>query len=289
MRQVTQPSFLNLHLPRLLLGAALLAPWMLYALKDPTDAIAGSGDDFDFQVTTFNTEYWHSSERELLDQVRYRDMDVVLLQEHLEQRGEEYFPMDRIAQLRAVLDAGFVDHNGEVVTISKWPIIASKRFSNGEALRSDLRLADGRVISVYNIHLPVHLHFKLLSRPWAFVQDAAAVADRREQLLREITSDIASNLHPIVVGGDFNTSLAMNGTRWFREHLIDTYATRHCDGRRATWTLAGVLNWRIDYVFVSHHFKPDSYCIKPQPTISDHSAVVATLGYAPPVRLGALQ
>jgi endonuclease/exonuclease/phosphatase (EEP) superfamily protein YafD len=283
-----QPTFLTHHLPRVLLTAVLLAPWVLYSLKHPKGAIAAPRANIDLRITTFNTEYWHSSERELLEQVRYRDMDVVMLQEHLELRGEDYFPTDRIPQLTAALDAGFIDHHGEVVTVSKWPIVASKQFSNGEAVRSDLRLADGRIVSVYNVHLPVHLHFKLLSRPWALLQDAAVVAQRREQLLREVTTDIAANSYPIIVGGDFNSSLAMNGARWFREHLIDTYSARHCDGRRATWSLAGVLSWRIDYVFVSKHFAPSSYCIEPQPAISDHSAVVTTLVYDAPVRLGAM-
>jgi hypothetical protein len=97
-----------------------------------------------------------------------------------------------------------------------------------------------------------------------------------------------SNVVKFIVGGDFNTSLAMNGTRWFRKHLVDTYSARHCDGRRATWSLAGVLSWRIDYVFVSPELAPSSYCIAPQPTISDHSAVVTTLAYDAPARVGAL-
>lgn len=283
------PPWLTHHLPRLLLLAVLLAPWVLYYLKQPKGAIAAARPSIDLRVTTFNTEYWHDSERELVDQVRYQEMDVVMLQEHLEQRGEEYFATDRIPQLRAVLEERFVDHHGEVVTISKWPIVASRQFANGEALRSDLRLEDGRIVSVYNVHLPVHLHFKLLNRPLAFLRDAAIVAQRREHLLHEVTTDIAANPHPSIVGGDFNTSLAMNGTAWFREHLLDTYSARHCNGQSATWSLAGVLGWRIDYIFVSRELAPNSYCIQPRSTLSDHSALVTTLTYDSSARRGALQ
>ena len=36
------------------------------------------------KITTFNTEYWHIPEQELIDHVHYQDMDIVFFQEHLE-------------------------------------------------------------------------------------------------------------------------------------------------------------------------------------------------------------
>jgi endonuclease/exonuclease/phosphatase (EEP) superfamily protein YafD len=272
-------TLLSVQLPRLLLIVILAAPWTLHIFKQPS-IIATSPRPIDLQVTTFNTEYWHIPERELVDLVDYQAMDLVLLQEHLELRGEEYFPTNRIAQLQQVLEGRFVAHNGEVVTISKWPIESSRSFTGGEALRTDVRLADGGIASVYNIHLPVHLHLKLLKRPADFIRDASSVARRRESLLQEVIADIRSNPNPIIVGGDFNTSLAMPGVAWFREHLHDTYAAQHCDAQDATWSVGGLLRWRIDYIFVSSDFLPESYCIKPVPAIvSDHSALVAGLAY----------
>ncbi|MCG8613157.1 MAG: hypothetical protein MI864_21825, partial [Pseudomonadales bacterium] len=51
--------------------------------------------EFALRLITLNTEYWHTSEVEMLAQLDYTKMDFVLLQEHLEQRGDSYFPTNR--------------------------------------------------------------------------------------------------------------------------------------------------------------------------------------------------
>lgn len=247
------------------------------ALTSTSALAAPPAPGIDIKITTFNTEYWHIPEQELIDQVHYQDMDLVFFQEHLEKRGNTWGPTNRIPQLKAVLKDRHVAVNGEVVTLSRWPIVHTHAFSKGEAIRTDLKGPDGRVISTYNIHLPVHLHLELVSRPLAFYQDAQATAARRQELLEEVIADLSGNQNPVIVAGDFNTSSAMNGTAWFREHMTDAYVAPRCPQARDTFEIAGVLTWRIDYVFVSRHFVPASYCTQAAPKMSDHKAVIAEL------------
>lgn len=270
--------------PRSLLLACLIAANVLalpawYVIKRPaTAASAPAANANTLKITTFNTEYWHIPEQELIDHVHLQDMDIVFFQEHLEKHGDTWGPTNRIPQLKAVLKDRFVDVNGEVVTVSKWPIVSSRAFTGTVALRTDVRGPDGRIVSVYNMHLPVHIHPDLLKQPLNFYRDAEAIAAERQQVLDEFTTDLAANRNPTIVAGDFNTSSAMNGTEWFRAHMTDAYAAPHCRQASDTFEMAGgALSWRIDYVFVSPHFRPASYCTEPAPGMSDHQSITADL------------
>lgn len=267
------------RLVALLIAANVLALPAWYLLKRPAVAspVPAAGAHM-LKIATFNTEYWHIPEQELVDHVRVHDMDIVFFQEHLEKHGDTWGPTNRIPQLKAVLKDRFVDVNGEVVTVSKWPIVSSRAFTGSVALRTDVRGPGGRIVSVYNMHLPVHIHPGLLKQPLAFYRDAEAIAAERQQVLDEFTTDLAGNRNPAIVAGDFNTSSAMNGTEWFRSHMTDAYAAPHCRQASDTFEMAGgALSWRIDYVFVSPHFRPASYCTEPAPGMSDHQSITADL------------
>jgi endonuclease/exonuclease/phosphatase family metal-dependent hydrolase len=266
--------------PSLALAASLLVPPVLYAVKSPVVATKPAPIETGLKITTFNTEYWHIPEQELVNQVRTQDMDLVFFQEHLEKHGDTWGPTNRIPQLKAVLKDRYIGVNGEVVTVSKWPIVATRAFSGGQAIRTDVREPGGRIVSAYNIHLPVHLHLNLASNPIQFFHDAQTTAARRQQLLDEVIADLSANQNPTIVAGDFNTSSAMSGTAWFRRNMVDAYAAPHCPQAGDTFELGRALTWRIDYVFVSRHFVPTSYCTQAAPHMSDHKAVVATLGLA---------
>lgn len=275
--------------PRQVALAVLLAmtfslPMYLYVNKMPVKGPAQPAPHGNLKIATFNTEYWHTSERELVDAVHYQDMDVVLFQEHLAKHGKTWGPTDRIAELKAVLKERVVDSEGEVVTVSKWPIVYRRAYSDGgpdgQVLRTDLNI-DGRIVSVYNMHLPVHLHLELLGNPIAFYRDLKANAARRELTLKTVIDDISSNKNPVVVGGDFNASYAMNGAGWFRTHLSDAYAAAHCERPGDTFTMNKIMSWRIDYIYVSKELTPTGYCTETRDDISDHRAVLASINFKP--------
>ena len=275
--------------PRQVAVAVLLAmtfslPMYLYVKKMPVKAPAQPAPHANLKIATFNTEYWHTSESELVDAVHYEDMDVVLFQEHLAKHGETWGPTNRIAELKAVLKERVVDSEGEVVTVSKWPIVYRRAYSDGgpdgQVLRTDLNI-DGRIVSVYNMHLPVHLHMELLANPMAFYRDLKANAARRERTLKTVIDDISSNKNPVVVGGDFNASYAMHGADWFRTHLSDAYAAAHCERPGDTFTMNKIMSWRIDYIYVSKQLTPTGYCTETREDISDHRAVLASINFNP--------
>jgi endonuclease/exonuclease/phosphatase (EEP) superfamily protein YafD len=262
-----------------LLALTLSVPMYLYIHKRPTISKEAGAAAAGLHIVTFNTEYWHSSERELVDAVNYEDNDIVLLQEHLDRHADNSWgPANHIPQLKAVLKERYVDSEGEVVTVSKWPIVSRRAFSDGgpdgQVLRTDLAVA-GRTVSVYNLHLPVHMHPELLVNPGRFLADLQANAQRRAATLKKVTDDIAGNRNPVLVGGDFNSSSAMNGTAWFREHLVDAYSASHCSAPPDTFRIGKLLNWRIDYLFASRELLPTGYCTKTLDNISDHRALLA--------------
>lgn len=231
-------------------------------------------------VVTFNTEYWHIPEAEFLERIDSAEADVVFLQEHLEKRGSSWGPTNRISQLKQAAPDRHVDWNGEVVTLSRWPIVGRHAFSGGQALRTDLRAPDGRILSAYNVHLPVHIHPGLLPDVPAFYADARRIASRRQALLDEVVQDLSLNRNARIVAGDFNSTVAMHGVEWFRKNMVDAHAAPRCDEARETFELAsGMLGWRIDFVYVSADLVPERYCTKSLPGISDHSAILARLGW----------
>lgn len=233
-------------------------------------------------VLTFNTEYWHTSETELVDSIDYKSLDVILLQEHLFKKGDVWGPTYRILQLKEAIEDRFVEEAGEIVTISKWPIVFTKKFNDGspegQTLRTDIEIS-GEVISIYNTHLPVHMHLDLISNPMKFYADAENNADRRRKTLAIIVNDIEHNNNPIIIAGDFNSSTAMHAASWFQKNLTDSYSALHCEDDADTFNIGKFLHWRIDYIYASAHLLLTGYCTKNLDNISDHRAVLASFSF----------
>ncbi|MCG8610999.1 MAG: endonuclease/exonuclease/phosphatase family protein, partial [Pseudomonadales bacterium] len=188
-----------------------------------------------------------------------------------------YFPTNRIPELRAAAPHFHISDFGEVVTVSRWPVVETRRFGEGTALRTDHKLASGSLVSVYNVHMPVHIHFDLLSAPGEFIRDLYQLVGVRDKLTAQLMEDIAGNANPIIVAGDFNTSIAMNSVQWLSNRFTDSYSAPQCEWRYGTWSLAGLLSWRIDYVFTSAQLTPRYYCTREVANISDHRAVYTEL------------
>ncbi|AZR43338.1 endonuclease/exonuclease/phosphatase family protein [Marinobacter salarius] len=232
-------------------------------------------DNRNYTAITFNTEYWHHSESELIGAFNDYAYDFILLQEHLEKTQTGYTSTNRIAALEAVVGNYFVSANGEVVTVSRYPSMLQKNFGDGTAMRTDYQLAEDGILSIYNVHIPVHLHLDLLSTPAEFVKDLYNLTDVRQSLKSEIIADIENNDNNILVAGDFNTTVSMNTVNWFRKNMTDAYSAPNCTNRYGTWSLGDVISWRIDYVFLSPTINPESYCTIDLPDISDHKAIAS--------------
>lgn len=271
----------------LMLSLTISFPMYMYMYKKPKQSkdITIPAEE-GINVLTFNTEYWHTSEAELVNSIDYKSLDVILFQEHLFKKGDIWGPTYRIPQLKEVIEDRYVEESGEIVTISKWPIVFTKKFNDGspegQTLRTDIEIA-GEIISIYNTHLPVHMHLDLISDPMKFYADAAHNADRRRKSLEIIINDIDHNKNPILIAGDFNSSTAMHATSWFQNHLTDSYSALHCKDDADTFSIGKFLHWRIDYIYTSPHLLPTGYCTKKLENISDHRAVLASFNLRRPI------
>lgn len=232
-------------------------------------------DNRTYTAITFNTEYWHHSESELIGAFEDYAYDFILLQEHLEKTPTGYTNTNRIAALEKVVGNYFVSVNREVVTVSRYPSMLQKNFGDGTAMRTDYQLAEDEILSIYNVHIPVHLHLDLLATPAKFVKDLYNLSGVRQSIKSEITADIENNDNKILIAGDFNTTVSMNTVNWFRENMIDAYSAPNCTKQYGTWGLGSVLSWRIDYMFFSPAIDPLSYCTIDLPNISDHKAIAS--------------
>ena len=229
------------------------------------------------RLATFNTEYWHDPESELLEAADYVNQDFILFQEHLEKTETSYIATDRISELSSAAPGYYIGHYGEVVTLSRFEIIDSKHFGDGTALRTDHLLPNGRLLSIYNIHFPVHIHLDLLANLGDFLSDLTGLVGERSALLKELKNDVSSNENMIVLAGDFNTSVAMNTNNWFAKNMSDAFAAPHCQRSYGTWGTSSLMSWRIDYIYSANGALPAHYCVVDSRGISDHKMILAKI------------
>lgn len=261
----------------------------------PADAI---------RVFSWNTWYWDQlvatgprGER-ISDPDRFyrflhaQDADVYLLQEYLYIETEDWDPIriDDLDRLRREFPGFHVAVSGELVTVSRYPIVreqpldlrphldrpwsdlppadsALPTYHTVKTLRTDLRVAD-RVWSVYNAHLYVPT-VGLPARSPDTAHDGLARHDLRQANYRALTADLADNPHPVLLAGDLNTSPAMRLIRTLPDRLVD--ATPALDGPYPTsWAFHGLPLWRLDWVFTSRDVGVHRYRMVPPDGLSDH-------------------
>ncbi|MFY1692786.1 endonuclease/exonuclease/phosphatase family protein [Plantactinospora sp. WMMB782] len=240
------------------------------------------------RVFSWNTGYWDEGGQtdQMYALVRAANADVYLLQEYWYERstgpGEP-----ELARLRAEFPGFHVAVAGELVTLSRHPVRrilpldapdmppprwASPDHWRYKVLRTDLDLGAGRVLSVYNLHLPVQLvpeHSPLDGEFYRVVREQHA---QREPQWRALDRDVAANPHPILVAGDLNTSPAMGDLAKVPGRLRDAgYASSA--RYPATWSDAPGWPrwWRLDWAFVSAGVRVHSYRFGgPTNGVSDH-------------------
>ncbi|MEV6521277.1 endonuclease/exonuclease/phosphatase family protein [Longispora sp. NPDC051575] len=262
-------------------GVRPFAPWTAGGSAAPADAV---------RVFSWNTEYWHQDDDPdaFYRFLRAQRADVYLLQEYLAwDRGDVYggfSPVDDLDRLRREFPGFHVATRGELLTLSRYPIVAAPAvrpdpaalgdpgagfadvFGAAKTLRTDLRVG-GRVLSVYNVHLAVQLKLDdpTDARFWVFPR--AADRQRRAQLAG-LTGDVAGNANPVLVAGDFNTSPAMAGLEELDGRLTDALAASP-EAFPATWP-AGAPLWRLDWAFTGNGTRVHGYGFGSPEGLSDH-------------------
>ncbi|WP_433532943.1 endonuclease/exonuclease/phosphatase family protein [Micromonospora sp. CA-263727] len=239
------------------------------------------------RVFAWNTGYWdEGGETEALYRVlRDADADLYLLQEYWYEKtaGPTAATLDR---LRAEFPGFQVVVAGELVTVSRLPVLRQVPLEavglppeiaaagdewRYKTLRTDLDVGGGRVLSVYNLHLPVQLSpehglldadfYRILRRQHA----------QREPQWRALARDVRSNPHPVLVAGDLNTSPAMGDLGKLPDGLRDaSYAMPAL--YPASWAESPGWPrwWRLDWALVSPQVRVHSYRFGAAGGVSDH-------------------
>ncbi len=262
----------------------------LTGLSWPDGAPDATGD---VRVVAWNTEYWHQGDDRdrFYAYLRRQNADVYLLSEYLywDDAGHVVRPYDDRDRLAREFPGYRSVATGELLTLSRLPITAHYRIGPGgvragdpppslpfldqytqdKVLRTDVRLPDATVVSLYNAHVPVQVD--VLASPlgcafYDFMRDRAAA---RRAVFRELDGDLAANPNPVLVAGDLNTSASMAELRTLRARLAEAPLSER-SVYPGSWPADGVPLWRLDWAFVNPNLHADRYRLVDPDGLSDH-------------------
>ncbi|WP_066361845.1 endonuclease/exonuclease/phosphatase family protein [Herbidospora mongoliensis] len=239
------------------------------------------------RVFSWNTEYWHQDDdpgafyRFLKDQ----RADVYVLQEYMGWVAGRPEPVDDLPRLRREFPGYHVAAEGELLTLSRFPITATRRvgpatalgprpswqeaFDLAKILRTDL-LIGASTLSVYNVHIPVQAVLNV--NPFAGLRSRSS---HRDAQFRGLHADLDANPHAALVSGDFNSTGAMGEMRPLFDRMASANAAD--DSLYPTSWYAGVLPlWQLDWTFTDG-LEIHAYDLRDPRGQSDHRAQSAVV------------
>ncbi|MET8115815.1 endonuclease/exonuclease/phosphatase family protein [Streptomyces prasinus] len=253
------------------------------------------------RVFSWNTEYWDDSDDpdEFYAYLKAQRADVYLLQEHVSWDLDGHRPIraDHVAELRDRFPGFHVVAVGEMLTASRypiekwnaldsWPYLSDSRTGmppDGEfpdyyrykVLRTDLRV-EGRVMTFYNMHVPVQLDVSMDPTSAGFTSFMRAQEVRRQAHYRALERDLAENRLPVVLAGDLNGTSAMGEVRRLGDRLRDALPASD-QLHPGSWPASGPALWRLDWAFTSEPIEVHDYRTVDSRGMSDHRAQALTL------------
>lgn len=180
------------------------------------DTATGAPRGTTVKVFAWNTNYWDQGKDKdaFYAFLRQQDADIYLLQEYVHRRGEPV-RIDDSARLRTEFPGYQMSVEDELVTLSRLPIVAEyhhpvpgtgmewfKKVTHSQ--RTDIRVG-GRVVSFYDVHLPVPFRIEGNPLGGSFYRAHEEQDVRRLSELHKLRADLAGNPHPAVLAGDFNS------------------------------------------------------------------------------------
>jgi endonuclease/exonuclease/phosphatase (EEP) superfamily protein YafD len=256
---------------------------------------------------TWNTNYWGMSNKDPEAQytfLRKQNADVYLLQEHviwLPGSAEAgYFPVQDDDKLRGEFPGYHIARRSELVTISRFPIVAqpifgpaarqpagtpfAQVFARDKSLRTDLRIGP-RVVSVYNVHVTVPTAIDLnFLHPQVNLDDYyRRKFEWRQEEVKAVADDVRSNPNPAIVSGDFNATSAMGTLDELRDVTHDA-SGQGSQVLPLSWRFNAPMNfswdsplaglplpfWRIDWTFTRGGIDVHRYRLESAERLSDH-------------------
>ncbi|WP_162603040.1 endonuclease/exonuclease/phosphatase family protein [Streptomyces sp. CS081A] len=243
------------------------------------------------RVFAWNTNSWNQllgTQDHFYAFLRSKDADVYLLHEyqHVTADRKGRLPIDDLARLRREFPGYGIAVRGELVTLSRFPIVRQPavgpardvptdadwptEYRENKVLRTDV-LVGGRAVSFYNVHMPVwnSMPDGLLSSAF-YRHMRERFAPRRAQYAG-LEADLAANRNPVVVAGDFNATAAMSDLDPLRERLSDA-AEVSTDPYPTSWEEGGWKPfWRTDWAFTGNGAKAERYEFGAPEKLSDHA------------------
>ncbi|MGW4745184.1 endonuclease/exonuclease/phosphatase family protein [Streptomyces sp. NPDC004290] len=243
------------------------------------------------RVFAWNTNSWNQllgTQDHFYAFLRAKDADVYLLHEyqHVTADRKGKLPVDDLARLRREFPGYQVAVRGELVTLSRFPILRqpavgparavppgadwATEYRENKVLRTDV-LVGGRAVSFYNVHMPVwnSMPDGLLSAAF-YRHMRERFAPRRAQY-EGLEADLAANRNPVVVAGDFNATAAMSDLDPLRERLDDA-AEVSTDPYPTSWEEGGWKPfWRTDWAFTGNGARAERYAFGAPEKLSDHA------------------
>lgn len=250
-----------------------------------TGTAAGGPRGTAVKVFAWSTDYWRQSDDKdaFYAFLRRQHADVYLLQEYLYWKGEDQpIRIDDSARLRAQFPGYRLSVDGELLTLSRLPIVAAHHqrvsdagtdwyWKGAKNQRTDIRVG-GRTVSFYNVHLPVP--FRIHGSPLSgrFYRFLKGQSTWRLRELRRLRTDLAATPHPAVVAGDFNSpwmelSSPGGGSRAHRPKGAVLPAR--------SWPVSDYplpRLWRLDWLYTTGGLSVPSYHFGGGEAFSDHAA-----------------
>ncbi|MGW2814910.1 endonuclease/exonuclease/phosphatase family protein [Streptomyces sp. NPDC001415] len=258
------------------------------------------------RVVAWNTNSWNQllgTQDHFYAFLKAKKADVYLLHEYQhvtpDRKGRE--PIDDLARLREEFPGYEITTDGELVTLSRFPVVArpavgparalapdagwSTRYRQAKVLRTDL-LVKGRTVSFYNLHMPVWNSMTDGPLSGAFYSHMRQSFGPRQAQYAGLEQDVADNPNPVVVAGDFNTTAAMSELDGMRSRLDDAMGAND-DLYPTSWEEGGWKPfWRTDWAFTGHGATADEYRFDSPEKLSDHAVQDLWVSVPPAPRAG---
>ncbi|MFJ5987355.1 endonuclease/exonuclease/phosphatase family protein [Lentzea sp. NPDC092896] len=230
------------------------------------------------RVFTWNTQYWDQKDdpAHFYEFLKRQNADVYLLQEHIHSYDGVITPTDQEARIRQEFPGYHVVVRGELVTLSRFPVVSVPPIDVDEGMEHAAELMRVDVLTprgpltLYNVHILVQMDPRspLTSEFYRFFRERSA--GRRMQF-DQLTGDIGNNPAPSLVAGDFNTSPIMGDIDRMRAVATDAIGANR-SLYPVSWNAeSGLRFWRLDWVF-TRRLKVHTYEFTDPEGMSDHYA-----------------
>lgn len=235
--------------------------------------VEAQSEQTELKLFNWNTEYWQQEDYDkFVEFLVGQNADVYHLQEGFD-TDLQY--IDAEADLQEVFPGYEIIQVGDLVTLSKYPIVYTKHSPGYHMwqgyLRADIDV-EGKIVSFYNVHLPIPLQPTHVFNPGLALEQLPQLHKARLDQLQLLLTDLRQNTNPIVLSGDLNSTSSQNEIMTLRNSL-NVVNTSGENNLGATFSYNGLKLWRIDWLLHSGQVEMSNYEQLHLPQWSDHDAM----------------